>query len=335
VAKLSIIIVNYRSLSLIRDCLASVYSHRPETDFEIFIVNNDEQQETDPGLLSFYPGLQWINMGYNAGYARANNAGMKKAAGEAFLLLNPDTILPAGALDECFRKLMQSEYVACGVRLLNEDGSPQISGNYFVKGGLNYLLPLPYAGRAVKALADLFRVKAPHVASSNTLVEVDWINGAFLMVKKEAVLKAGFMDEDFFLYAEESEWCARLRKAGRLCIFGTVSVFHLQGVSANEAFSSSGKGYYNLFDRKGLQIMLSNLLRIRKQYGSFWFLLMLVLYTLEIPVFLSGILCSLLLPASKRTYRFPQWTGFLRNILYLWSKAPVIISNRPYFYKVL
>lgn len=332
---LSIIIVNYKSLSLIRDCLASVYTHRPEISFEIFIVNNDEFQAHDPESFSAYPEVQWINMGYNAGFARANNAGMKKAGGKAYLLLNPDTILPSGALDDCFSKLMQSEYIACGVQLLNEDSSPQISGNYFVKGGLNYLLPLPYIGNVVKALANLFSVKAPHVAAAGSLVEVDWINGAFLMAKKDAVLLTGFMDEDFFLYAEETEWCARLRKIGKLCIFGSITVFHLQGVSSNEAFSSAGKGYYNLFDRKGLQIMLSNLVRIRKQYGSLWFLFMLIFYTLDIPVFLIGILCSFFLRGSKRAYRFSQWTGFTRNVFYLWLKVPVIISNRAYFYKVL
>jgi GT2 family glycosyltransferase len=230
---------------------------------------------------------------------------------------------------------MESEYIACGVQLLNEDSSPQISGNYFVPGGLNYLLPLPYLGKAVKALADLFSVKAPHVAAADTLVEVDWINGAFLMVKKDAVQLTGYMDEDFFLYAEEAEWCSRLKKIGRLCIFGSITVTHLQGVSSNEAFSSAGKGYYNLSDRKGLQIMLSNLVRIRKQSGSLWFLFVLLMYTVDIPVFFIGILCSLFLPEPKRAYRYSQWTGFTRNVFYLWSKMPVIISNRPYFYKVL
>jgi GT2 family glycosyltransferase len=335
VVNLSIIIINYKSLSLIRDCLQSLYAHKPDIAFEIFLVNNDVMQEADPQLLQDYREVQWIDMGYNAGFARANNAGMKKAAGEAYLLLNPDTLVTAGALDACYRKLMQSEYIACGVQLLNEDSSPQISGNYFVRGGLNYLLPLPYLGNLIKWLAGLFSIKAPHLTASASVAEVDWVNGAFLMVKKEAVLQVGLMDEDFFLYAEEAEWCARLRKYGKLCIFGSLTVFHLQGISANEAFSSSGKGYYNLFDRKGLQIMLSNLVRIRKQYGIAWFLLILVIYTLDIPVFLFGILCTVFFPASKRAYRFPQWTGFLRNIFYLWYKAPAIISNRPHFYRAL
>ena len=333
--KLSIIIINYRSLDLIRDCLRSIYISKPDVSFEVIIVNNDDLRGTDNLLLSEFLSIRWIDMHYNAGFARANNEGIRQAGAEVVLVLNPDTIIPAKALDESYRQFVGSDYVACGVQLLNEDGSPQISGNYFVPGGLNYLLPLPFTGKFIKALGNLLSVKAPHVADSDSLIEVDWINGAFLMVKQSAIKKAGLMDEDFFLYAEEAEWCARLKKIGKLCIFGNVKVFHLQGISSNEAFSSAGKGYYNLFDKKGKQIILSNLVRIRKQYGPFWFLFDLFFYSLTIPVFLIGVLISFFLPKSVRTYRFGDWVGFSRNMVYIWSKTPYILLGRPYFYKAL
>jgi len=274
-------------------------------------------------------------MQYNAGFARANNEGIRRAEAEVILLLNPDTIIPENALDTCYRQFINSEYVACGVQLLNEDSSPQISGNYFVPGGLNYLLPLPYLGRFIKNLGSLFSIKAPHVADSQALTEVDWINGAYLMVKRSAIWKAGLMDEDFFLYAEEAEWCARLKKTGKLCIFGNVKVFHLQGISSNEAFSSAGKGYYNLFDKKGKQIILSNLVRIRKQYGALWFLFILFMYSLTIPIFFLGTLLSRFYPKTRRTFHFPDFYGFSSNMIYIWSKTPKILLNRPYFYKAL
>jgi GT2 family glycosyltransferase len=335
VVKLSIIIINYRSVDLIRDCLRSIYDSRPDTPFEIIIVNNEELFIGKNPFIQEFPEVSWTDMEYNAGFARGNNAGIRKASGEVILLLNPDTIMPPGALDSCFFQFINSHYVACGVQLLNEDGSPQISGNFFFRGGMNYLLPLPYTGKLIRALGKFFSAKVPHLADSNGLTEVDWINGAFLMVKKTTIVKAGLMDEDFFLYAEEAEWCARLKTVGRLCIFGNVKVYHLQGVSANETFLSTGKGYYNLFDKKGRQIILSNLLRIRKQYGIFWFIIILTAYTLTIPVFLAGMLFSLLLPASKRLYRFSDYFGFVDNVFFVWSLAPRIISRRPYFYKVL
>lgn len=332
---LSIIIINYKSLDLIRDCLRSIYASNPSISFEIIIVNNDDLRDTDNPLLSEFPDIRWIDMSYNAGFARANNEGIRQAGAEVVLILNPDTIIPPNALDNSYQPFITSEYVACGVQLLNADSSPQISGNYFVSGGLNYLLPLPYTGKFIKALGNLFSVKAPHVADSDAVIEVDWINGAFLMVKQSAIRSAGLMDEDFFLYAEEAEWCARLRKIGKLCIFGQVKVFHLQGISSNEAFSSAGKGYYNLSDKKGKQIILSNLVRIRKQYGLFWFLFDLCVYSVTIPVFFIGNLISLLFPKSGRTYSFSDCAGFSRNMAYIWSKTPHILVNRPYFYKAL
>lgn len=333
--KLSIIIINYKSIDLIRDCLRSVYASKPSVSFEIIIVNNDESSGAQNPLLIEFPDSQWIDMHYNAGFARANNEGIRQAGAEVVLLLNPDTIIPQNALDSCFQQFTTSDYIACGVQLLNEDSSPQISGNYFVPGGLNYLLPLPYTGKFIKTLGKLLSVKAPHVANSQTLTEVDWINGAYLMVKQSAIRKAGLMDEDFFLYSEESEWCARLKKTGKICIFGNVKVFHLQGISSNEAFLSTGKGYYNLFDNKGKQIILSNLVRIRKQYGIAWFLFILFMYSLTIPIFLIGILTMRFFPKSSRLYHLSDFEGFYRNMAYLWSKTPKILVNRPYFYKAL
>jgi GT2 family glycosyltransferase len=335
VVNLSIIIINYKSLDLIRDCLRSVYTSNPSISFEIIVVNNDDLRDTYNPLLSEFPDIRWVGMHYNAGFARANNEGIRQAEAETVLILNPDTIIPPNALDDSYRSFIASDYVACGVQLLNEDSTPQISGNYFVLGGLNYLLPLPYTGKFIKALGNLFSVKAPHVADADALIEVDWINGAFLMVKQSAIRTAGLMDEDFFLYAEEAEWCSRLKKVGKLCIFGNVKVFHLQGISSNEAFSSAGKGYYNLSDKKGKQIILSNLVRIRKQYGLFWFFFDLCIYSITIPISFIGNLISLLFPKSRRTYSFSEWAGFSRNMVYIWSKTPRIIVNRPYFYKAL
>ncbi len=289
---LSIIIVNYRSAQLILDCLERVYLDACAADFEVIILDNASGDDGERRILSAYPGVVWVQMNYNAGFARANNEGIRRSSGEIVLLLNGDTLPEDQAIGKCYRQLVDSAYVAAGVQLLNEDRTPQISGNFFMKGGLNYLLPLPYLGAWVKWAGSLLHVAKPNVPDAHSLVEVDWINGAFIMVKKTAIAKAGLMDEDFFLYAEEAEWCGRLRKIGKLCIFGSLKVIHLQGVSTNETFGSSGKGYYNLYDRKGLQIMLSNFVRIRKQFGVGWFLVQLFFYILEIPVFGTGILLS-------------------------------------------
>jgi GT2 family glycosyltransferase len=335
VKDLSIIIVNYKTPGLVIDCLMTVYRETTGIDFEVIVVDNDSGDDSEQQILGAFPAVRWLQTGYNAGFARANNLAIRGASGEAVLLLNSDTLVEGGAISGCWHGLMASLYVAAGVQLLNPDRTPQISGNFFMKGGLNYLLPLPYLGGWVKRAGSLLKVNAPNVADADSVVEVDWINGAFLMVKRSAFELAGLMDEDFFLYAEEAEWCSRLRRIGRLCIYGQFKVVHLQGISANETFGSEGRGYYNLYDRKGLQIMLSNFVRIRKQFGVGWFLVQLFFYVLDIPIFLSGILVSRIRRSGRARYTFQQFRQYCRNVGIVSGKSWIIIRNKPYFYKVL
>lgn len=330
---LSIIIVNYRSADLIINCIESIGRYNPDLSTEIIVVDNNSSDDSAK-ILSQFPGIKWIQMNYNAGFARANNAGMKAAKGDTVLLLNPDTISIDNSITRCYQKLMNTEYIAAGVQQLNADRTPQISGNFFVKGGLNHLLPIPYWGAFIRWIGYSTKSGVPNVKQAKPVEEVDWISGAFLMVKMEAVEKAGLMDEDFFLYAEEVEWCSRLGKIGKLYIFGELNIIHLEGGSINKEQNVSEKGYYNLFDKKGLQLMVSNHLRVRKQYGVFWFLFLLLNYTWGIVIFwISSTLHRLF------TFRNPMgdWKtvgAFAKNVLKLWSLAPKIISGKPYFYKM-
>jgi GT2 family glycosyltransferase len=337
VTDLSIIIVNYKTPQLVIDCLRTVYRETTGIRYEVIVVDNDSGDESERLVMAAFPEVRWMRMDYNAGFARANNAAIRQSSGAAVLLLNSDTLVEDDAISGSWRELVPSPYVAAGIQLLNVDRTPQISGNYFMKGGLNYLLSLPYLGGWVKKAGHLFKVGAPHIPDARTTVEVDWINGAFLMVKRAAFELSGLMDEDFFLYAEEAEWCSRLRKIGRLCIYGQFRVVHLQGASANETFGSTGKGYYNLYDRKGLQIMLSNFVRIRKQFGVGWFLVQLGMYLLEVPVFAAGIALSRLSRQSgrKANYTWGMFRRYCANVGYLVGRSLTIIRNKPYFYKVL
>ncbi len=122
---------------------------------------------------------------------------------------------------------------------------------------------------------------------------------------------------------------------GKLCIYGQYKVIHLQGATANESFGSTGQGYYNLYDRKGLQIMLSNFVRIRKQFGTGWFLFHLLMYTVAVPLFFLGGLIESLVRLQNPLNKLSLASKLGRNVAILWSYAPRIISNRPYFYKVL
>ena len=332
---LSIIIVNYKTPQLTVDCLNTIYSQGDDIDFEVIVVDNFSNDNSREMICNAFSQVRWLQMDYNAGFARANNAAIRQSRGEVILLLNSDTLNVNNAIGNCFTLFSASDYVACGVQLLNADGTPQISGNYIMKGGLNHLLPLPYVGNFIKWLGLALAVKKPNVPEATEETEVDWINGAFLMVKKNVLSKAGLLDEDFFLYAEEAEWCARLKKTGRLFIYGQFKVIHLQGATTKTAFQSPEKGYYNLYNKKGLQIILSNMVRVRKEFGVAWFLFQLTIFTLTIPVFFIFSFFENLLKLRNPFRDFRLAGGFTQNVLRVWGYSPVIISNKPYFYKVL
>jgi len=325
--QLSIIIVNYKTADLLVNCIQSVIDHTRNLEYEIIVVDNASGDKSESLVTQKFPSVKWIQMNYNAGFARANNEGIRNSTSPLILLLNSDTILLDNTIGNVTNDFLQSPCVACGIQLLNHDGSPQISGNYVKKGGLNYILPLPFFGRLLKLFGNMLGAAKPNLPDSNSEVEVDWINGAFPMVKRSAIEKAGLMDEDFFLYAEEAEWCSRLKKVGKICIYGQYKVIHLQGATANSTFESTGKGYYNLSDRKGLQIILSNFVRIRKQFGIFWFLVVLMIYFLEILFSLIMILLGKL--------SWTSWKGYAKNVFRLIGYSGKIISNKPHFYKVL
>ncbi len=329
---LSIIIVNYQSALLIDQCLDS-FLHLTDLQIEVWVIDNNSNDRALSRLLKKYPVVRFHQMSYNAGFARANNWGIQHSSADMVLLLNPDTVIVNDTIQGIYNEFRSSQYVAAGAQLLNEDKTPQISGNFFITGGINNLLPLPTIGAMLKWIGNRFNVKKTNLADSNELVEVDWINGAFIMVKKTAIDKAGFLDEDFFLYAEEIEWCSRLRKQGKLAIFGQYKVFHLQGESANQTFQSTGKGYYNLYDKKGLQILVSNFLRVRKQFGIVWYLFHLFFYTAELILLMIRQLFSKLLGDNS----FPEKmvSGYSKNLIILYKLSPKMLLNKPNFYKML
>jgi len=280
-----------------------------------------------------FPDIIWIQKNYNSGFARANNEGIRRSKGDTVLLLNPDVLFQDDSMEQCYKRLRQSSHIGAGVQLYNPDKTPQITGSYFIKGGINHFLPLPVLGKLFKWLGTLLKVKKTNVPEAKGEVAVDWINGAFLMVKKSAIENAGLLDEDFFLYSEEIEWCSRLGKYGSFCVYGDLHAIHLQGETANNAFGSSGQGYYNLWDKKGKQIMLSNFVRIRKQFGVAWFMCHLIVYIAEVPLFFFKVCWQSII--SVRRFTFSQFKGYCINLLTVIQHSLIIIQNKPHFYKVL
>lgn len=332
----SIIIINYKSAKLVLDCIESIYQQTHRNSFEIIIVDNDSKDDCKEKVFAAFADIRWLQTGYNAGFARANNAGIRIAAGEYILILNADTIILDGAIDKSIALLKQEgDAVGCGVQLLNTDGTNQISGAHFVKGGLNTLLPLPYLGKLIRYLGYRFKSTVPSVQTINNKIEVDWVVGAYILVKKEVLLKCGLMDEDFFMYAEEIEWCSRLRKQGKLYLFAEPKVIHIGGGTSSDYYSTSeNENSKNLWNKKGRQIIVSNMLRIRKQFGIGWFLIITGTYVFEIPVFFFCLLINKFFTGGKAPYSWKNCIDYVKNIGVLLQYFFKILLNKPYFYKV-
>jgi GT2 family glycosyltransferase len=252
------------------------------------------------------------------------------------LLLNADTIVQDGALDQTIDLFEQDrEAVACGVQLLNPDGTHQISGAHFIKGSLNFLLPLPYLGRFIRYMGYKLGSKVPSVQTVSDKVEVDWVVGAFLMVRKDVLPASGLLDNDFFMYAEEIEWCSRLRKHGRLYLYGAPKVIHLGGGTSGDYYETEeNENSKNLWNKKGRQILISQFVRIRKQHGTAWFLLIWAIFIFEIPIFVAGLILEKVFKGGKSRFSWQNVGGYLQNMGVLMQYFSRILRNKPFFYKV-
>lgn len=331
---LSIIIVNYYSGAVLRDCLRSVFDNDAEK--EVILVNNSPNDAALDDILSGFPLVRRLESGYNAGFSRANNLGIEAANGQYILLLNSDTVLPKGILQH-YTAWMEAhpDFAAVGAGLIYPDGEPQISGNYVMKGGLNYLMMIPFFGSLIKALGRRAKVRQPNLSAvESEVAEVDWINGAFLWVRRSVLTASGLLDPDFFLYHEESEWCSRLKKQGKLGILGKYPVVHVEGYSSNQAFQSKTKGHNSLFDKKGKQLFLSLMVRLRKEFGRFWMMFHLLVFAGTLPlVWLLGMAVGFVHLLSGKNSGMAKYSQYAKNVLYPWRLLNTLWNNRSYFYK--
>ena len=322
---LSVVIVNYHSTPWLTKLFASVEQLYASENIEWIVVNNASNPGDQQTLQQQFSFINWLEMGYNAGFARACNKGIVASKGNTVLLLNPDTYFTDNSLVTCYNNLISSNAVACGVQLYTPEGLPQFSASHFMRGGLNYLLKIPIWGSILKKIANSAHVAKPSLDKASGTQQVGWISGAFLMAKKDAIDKAGMLDESFFLYGEEVEWCYRLGKIGDLVLYGNLSVVHLEGVNISNASGSVVNDYNHVFDKKGLQLMVSNHLLVRKVFGLGWCLFHYFNYIW------GAFICLIASPINQKKNAL----RFMGNCLLLTTWMPAIVLNVKKLYKIL
>jgi len=229
--QVSVVIVNWNSRELLAQALTTLHDTTTSVFFETIVVDNGSHDGSVDYLRESWPGVTVIPLDHNHGFAAANNIGFKSCAGEYVLLLNVDTIsrpTTVSGLVECLSR--HPEAGCAGARHLNADGSLQWSMDDFpslLNDTLRYtdLIRLP-------VLRGWLKRTYPAFTDHDEEREVGWVNGACLMVRREVIERAGGLDEYFFIYAEELDWCFRIWQAGWTVRFTPrAEVIHLLGGS--------------------------------------------------------------------------------------------------------
>lgn len=211
--RLSIIIVNYKSAGVTRQCVRGINGNPPPFTFEVIVVDNDSHDGCLAWLAEHEPHVLRVALSENRGYAAGCNAGMAKAQGDYVLILNPDiTVLP-GSLAQMVQFMEQHPQVGlAGPKLVNPDGSLQFSAYQFPKFWLPVLRRtiLGNVPRLERTLREYQLMDWDHADNR----PVDWLLGACLVVRRSALTMVGFMDERYFLYVEDTDWCRAFWQKG-------------------------------------------------------------------------------------------------------------------------
>lgn len=226
--RLSIVIVNFNGRGHLEPCLRSLVDHPSSTPAEIVVVDNASTDGSASAVAGF-PGIRLIRLAANVGFSAGNNAGIRATAGELILLLNNDTVVPAGALDRLVARLDADRAAAiAGPRLVDGRGEPELSFGPMISplGELRQKLVTGlYARRVWPATAWVRRATARER-------HVDWVSGACLLVRRRVAEQVGLLDERFFLYTEDVDFCASVRAAGWKVLFTPAAeIVHLRGRS--------------------------------------------------------------------------------------------------------
>jgi hypothetical protein len=252
----SVIIVNWNTKELLRNCIESVYQEAGDIQYEVIVVDNASSDSSAEMVTANFGQVTLIRNGQNRGFAAANNQGMAIAKGRYVLLLNSDTVVLDGAIAKTVSFADNNpEAAVVGCRVLNADRTLQPTCFMFPS-----LLNLILSGTYLYKLWPGSRFWGRERMSwwdRKDVREVDVVTGCFMLVRREAIEQIGLMDERFFVYGEETDWCYRFKRAGWKVVFAPVGeIIHFGAGSSRR-------------DRTKMRLQLSGsiLLFLRKHKG--------------------------------------------------------------------
>jgi hypothetical protein len=237
---LSIVIVSYNAREDLERCLASLCDTPPRVAHEILVVDNSSS-DGSPAAARRWPGIRVIESGANLGFAAANNLGIRASLGDNLLLLNSDTIVPAGAIDTLASVLAgHPEAAVVGPRLVDGTGRRELSFGRMIAPMAEFR-----QGRLVRGNARGKPAAMRRVAEMTSREHwPDWVSGACLLVRRADAEAVGLFDERYFMYTEDVDFCAAIRARGRRILFTPeVEIVHLRGRSAAAAPEATRAAY--------------------------------------------------------------------------------------------
>lgn len=223
-------IVSYESRELLRNCLASLREGAPEVDVRVTVVDNASQDGTAKMVRAEFPQVGLLSLPENAGFAAANNVAIRRGDAPYVLALNPDTRLSPGSLDRMVELMDSNSSIGiAGCRLEREDGSFDHAARRAFPTPLGALGHFTGLGQRRNAPRRISQYRAVDVERG----PVDAVNGAFMLMRREALDEVGLFDEGYWLYMEDLDLCYRFAQAGWVTWYEPdVTVIHVKAGSS-------------------------------------------------------------------------------------------------------
>ncbi len=263
---LEAIVVSHGAEGLLRRCLASLEAHPPTGGVAVTVVDSGSADGTPDMVAREFPNVLLIRKS-NIGFSAANNLALRKVGAAAVLLLNPDTEIYAGTLDAALARLRSDERIGMvGVKLVTESGELDHACKRSFPTPLSALAHFTGIGRGENASGTLSQYRATHLGDDEP-GEVDAVNGAFMLCRTEAVREVGPLDEGYWLYMEDLDWCHRFWDADWKVFYEPAgTALHVKGGSSagrralrQEIAFHRGMGrFYRRFDAPEHNLLLNS-----------------------------------------------------------------------------
>jgi GT2 family glycosyltransferase len=265
----SIVIVSWNTRDILRDCLLSIFEQTREVSFAVSVVDNNSHDGSAVMVRTEFPKVKVIENVENRGFAAGCNQGMRASSARYMLLLNPDTVILDDAISRTVRYAdLHSDVGVVGCQVLEDQNRITPTGFSF-PDPLNVFLALSGLSRAFPR-SRLFGRPEMSWWERTTERDVDVVTGMFMLVRSKAIAEVGLMDESYFVYSEEADWCYRFARAGWRRVFTpSARIVHLEG---------GAKSTSQVRAKMFVQLQKSTMIYHKKNLGWFAWSLVKIIY---------------------------------------------------------